>query len=61
MLHLASRVALGVDVADLLELEGPFQGNRVVDAPAQEDHILGALKLVGQLGAAAVAIGHQLL
>ena len=28
VLHLGRRVALGVDVADLLELQGPFQGDR---------------------------------
>ena len=47
MLHLAGRIALGVDVADLLELERTLQGDRIVDATAQEDHILGALKAMG--------------
>ena len=48
-----------MDVADLLELEGTLQGNWIVDAPAEEDHILGALKPVGQASAALVVIGHQ--
>ena len=61
MLHFAGRVALGVDVADLLELQGAFQGNRVVDAPAQEDHVLGVGEQVGQVGAALVVVEHQLL
>ena len=61
MLHLAGRVALGVDVADLLELEGALERNWIVDAPAQEDHILGVGKQVGQVGAALVVVEHQLL
>ena len=61
MLHFAGRVALGVDVADLLELQGAFQGNRVVDAPAQKDHVLGVGEQVGQVGAALVVVEHQLL
>ena len=32
MLHLTGWIALGVDVTDLLELQGPLQGNRVVDS-----------------------------
>ena len=59
MLHLAGRIALGVDVADLLELERTLQGNRVVDATAQKDHILSALKAVGQGSAALVVVCHQ--
>ena len=35
VLHLARRVALGVNVADLLELERAFERNRVVDAAPQ--------------------------
>ena len=61
MLHLAGRIAFGVDVADLLELEGPLHGDRIVDAPAQEDHILGFREQVGQLGTALVVVLHQAL
>ena len=35
VLHLGGRVALGVDVADLLELQGPFQRDGVVQVAAQ--------------------------
>ena len=41
VLHLPRRVALGVDVGDLLELEGALEGDRVVDAAAQEEEVLG--------------------
>jgi hypothetical protein len=34
MLHLAGGVAFGVDVGDLLELEGTFEGDGAVDAAA---------------------------
>ena len=59
VLQLASRVALRVNVGDLLKLERPLQGNREVDASPQEDHVLGALKAVGQGGTALVVVGHQ--
>ena len=36
-------IALGVDVADLLELERPFQRDGEIDAPAQVEEI-GALE-----------------
>ncbi len=32
VLHLAGRLALGIDVADLLELQGALRGDRAVDA-----------------------------
>ena len=56
MLHLTGRVALGMDVADFLELEGPLHGNRIINAPAQENDILGIAEQVGQLGATAVVV-----
>ena len=37
VLHLAGGVAFGVDVGDLLELEGAFEGDGVVDAAAEEE------------------------
>ena len=37
--HFAGGVAFGVDVADLLQLEGAFEGARVIVAPAQEQGI----------------------
>ena len=39
VLHLARRVALGVDVGDLLELQRPFEGDRVVEAAAEEEEV----------------------
>ena len=56
MLHLPGRVALGMDVADLLELEGPLHGNRIINAPPKENHILSVGKQVGQLRTALVVV-----
>ena len=42
VLHLAGRIALGVDVGDLLELQRAFERDREVDAAAQEQEIGGA-------------------
>ena len=39
VLHLAGRVAFGVDVGDFLELEGSFEGDGVVDAAAEEEEV----------------------
>jgi hypothetical protein len=36
VLHLAGGIAFGVDVGDLFELEGSFEGDGVVDASAEE-------------------------
>jgi hypothetical protein len=41
VLHLAGRVAFGVDVGDLLQLQGALQGDGVVDAPAQVEEVRG--------------------
>jgi len=41
VLHLAAGVALSVNVGDLLELEGSFKGDGVVDAAAEE--VLGGV------------------
>ena len=43
VLHLASGVAFGVDVGDLLELEGAFEGDGVVDAAAEEEEVMSAV------------------
>ena len=40
MLQLAGRVGLGVDIADLLQLERALKADRIVDAPADEEHVL---------------------
>ena len=40
VLHFAGGVAFGVDVADLLELEGTLEGDGVVDAAAEKEEVL---------------------
>ena len=44
VLHLAGGVAFGVDVGDLLELEGAFEGDGVVDAAAEEEEVVGGVE-----------------
>ena len=41
VLHFAGGVALGVDVGDFLEFQGPFQGYGVVKAPPEVQEVLG--------------------
>ncbi len=48
MLHLASRVAFGMDVADFLQLQRAFKGNRIVDAAPQEQEVGKLVQLVRQ-------------
>ncbi len=50
MLHLAGGVGLGVDVADLLELQGPLVGGGHLDVPPQEEEVLGLVVLFGDVG-----------
>lgn len=40
VLQLARNVCLGVDVADLFQLQAPFQANRIVNAATHEKHIV---------------------
>jgi hypothetical protein len=49
VLHLAGRVALGVDVGDLLELERALERDREVDAAAEEEEVARVLELPRQL------------
>ena len=49
VLHLAGGVALRVHVGELLELERALQRERIVDAAAQEQEVLVARELAGQL------------
>ena len=58
MLHLAGRVSFGVDVADLFELEGALHGHRILDAPAQVEEVVVAVKLVGQPLELRLPLGH---
>ena len=46
MLHLSSGISFGVDVAYLLEFQGTFQGNGVIDAPAQVEEVAGIRELL---------------
>ena len=39
VLHLAGRIALGVDVRDLLQLERAFERDRIVDAAAEVEKV----------------------
>ena len=48
VLHLACRVAFGVDVGNFLELERAFQSNGVVDAAAEEEEVAGVGVLAGE-------------
>ncbi len=62
MLNIAGRIALGVEIADLLllhrslrlELQRTLERDRVVDAPAQEDNVLCVGEQVRHLLAAVV-------
>ena len=47
VLQLARRVALGVDVAQLLELERALERQRIGGAAAEIEHVAGAGELVG--------------
>ena len=48
VLHLACRIAFGVDVRDFLQLQRAFERDRVVDPPAE----------VQEIGAVVEALGH---
>ena len=47
VLELAAGVAFGVEIGGLLELEGAFAGDGVVNAAAEEEEVLGFAVLVG--------------
>jgi hypothetical protein len=48
-----------MDLADLPQLQRTLEGDRVVNAPAQEDHVLGISKQMRQLFTATVMVLHQ--
>ena len=48
VLHLACGICLGVDIGYLLELERPFHGDGVVDAPAEVEEVLVSACTCGQ-------------
>ena len=49
MFQFPGGIGLGVDIGDLLELQGAFEGNRVVQAPADEEDILAGLEILGKV------------
>src|SRR5262250_97226 len=49
VLHLARGVAFGVQIRQLLELEGALEGEGIVKAPAQEEEVLVGGHLLGEL------------
>ena len=55
MLHLGGGVALGVDIADLLELQRPFQGHRELVLPAQVEEIADMVIALGDAAHLVVA------
>ena len=61
VLHLSGGVALGVDVADLLELESALEGDGVVDAAAQEEEVVGGVEDLGKLRALGIYRTQNLL
>ncbi len=50
VLQLARRIAFGMDIGNFLELEGAFQGDRIVDAAAEIEHVAGMGDLAGHRG-----------
>ena len=48
VLHLAGRIAFGVDVGDLLQLERAFERDGEMHAAAEEEEIGGAVQLAAQ-------------
>ena len=61
VLHLSSRIALGMDVADLFEFESTLKGDGVIDAATEKNHVLGFGKAMGQGFRALIMQRHQLL
>ena len=49
VLHLARRIAFGVDVGDFLQLERAFERDRVVDAAAEEQEVGAVVEPLGHL------------
>ena len=49
MLHLAGRIALGVDVGDLLQLQRAFERDRIVDAAPEVEEVAALVEALGDL------------
>ena len=60
MLHLGGRIALGVDVADLLQLQRAFHGHGVVHAPAHIKGVAGVGEGAGNV-ADVIVLGEDAL
>ena len=61
VLHLGRRVTLGMDVGDLLEFQGAFQGNRKIIATTQVEEMGHVFELFTQLpdeGLGGEYVGH---
>ena len=60
MLHLRSRITLSVNVANLLQLQGTFQGYRILESAAQIDEIASVCKRTAQVSYFIVELQHLL-
>ena len=49
VLHLAGRIALGMDVGDFLQLQGAFERDRIVDAAPQVEEVAALVEAPGDL------------
>ena len=49
VLHLAGRIALGVNVGDLLELQRAFERDRIVDAAPEIEEVAALVEALGDL------------
>ena len=47
MLHLGGRIALSVNIADFLEFESAFEGDRIKILPAEVEHVAGVAIFLG--------------
>ena len=60
MLQLAGGIRLGVDIADLLELQASLQAQGIVQVPADEEHVVPSGEILGHLPDP-VRLGQHLL
>ena len=49
MLHFSRGISFSVNIGNFLQLERAFEGNRIVDAPAEKQKILRAHILLGKI------------
>ena len=59
MLHLASRIPFGVDIRDLLELEGPLERQGVVEAAAQIKEVVAFDEALGDPADGVALLEHD--